>query len=151
MGRKPKTSRDRILELLSRSRDRHFSPKEIADAIPGLTHDHARQLLRRMVYANEIRIGGSGYCHRDTGLDRNDQAWHVRHALTKCLRNLEDEHFDLMIVARSALSETLDFMVRTQGAAWAKTELEKLHSTSDATLATLEKEYWSDEDDIESQ
>jgi hypothetical protein len=61
--------RGRVLIALEEAAATGLSPKEIAAEVDGLTHDNAKQLLRRMLKAGEIQKGSYGrYFHASVTL-----------------------------------------------------------------------------------
>jgi hypothetical protein len=147
MSRKPKTSRERVLAYVEKA-TAGVTPIDVAKAT-GIEHANARQLLRRMTMARDIqhRYGSYYPAPNVTAQPSGSDVRYVESTVGKCLKSLELEHYDPQSIARCALEEILNFMVRTLGADWTRSQIKKFNSGLEAKLVELDKEYWSDEED----
>jgi len=111
-----------------------------------LEHDNVRQLLRRMARASEITPRhGSYFLPARDDYAREENSHHVVGAVSACLKRLERENFDRLVIGQAALNEAIDFMARTLGTAMARTQFQKVGANLDKVLADLEEQYWSKE------
>src|SRR5262244_2819346 len=125
MAKEEKTAREKILFLLEKARD-GMTPIRVAEAT-GISHNNARQLLRRLARSGQLaRINGL-YCPSGRRTRKN-LAHGAHREIRRCLERLTEERVPPAVVGPIALQQVLSFMEETCGLEFAR---DKVSEASD--------------------